>query len=316
MDALTSVLIWDRGTLEAECERGASVREGVEAYLGRTVFADAGGNVVRVRLSRVEEQGKRRVVARVTQEDASGKAWGERSVSGDESCASLDEPLTLVVALLVDAPEPTTAVEPERAPPPPPPPELVTPSSEIVTAPSFEESAQSPGHWVVLGFGAATLGATPELAVGAGLAVSVKPRGFWGLGLEAAGFGPSRVALEAGSLDLSLMLAAASLCPLQGANESAWWSACASFGGARLHARSRGLLEARAESQWFALPGLSVRAARIVGKHWLLGGGVQAGLPIGPDRYVYRDADGRRQAAFQVSSLVLTAHVGIGWIVN
>jgi hypothetical protein len=322
MDATPAVLLWDRGALEAECDRGAQVREGVETYLGRAVFADGGGHVVRVRLSRVEEQGKPRVVARVSQEDGSGRAWGERSVSGDESCASLDEQLTLVVALMVDAPNTPAPDEPSPAslspPAPAPPSDVSEPSAdaEIVTAPSLQRPVATPGHVVVLGFGLASLGATPGIGVGGGLAVSVKPRGFWGIGLEGAVLNRSREPLEAGALDISLMLAAASLCPLQSVDNGVWWSACASVGAARLHARSRGLVEARSQTQWFALPGLSVRAARIFGQRWLLGGGVLAAVPVSPDRYVYRDAVGEQKSAFQPSSLVLSAHVGVGFLLN
>jgi hypothetical protein len=190
------------------------------------------------------------------------------------------------------------------------------PSSEIVTAPSLQQPARAPGHWVVLAFGLASAGATPRLAVGAGLSVSFKPRGFWAVGLEGGVLNRTREQLESGSLEVSMMLAAASLCPLQAAEDDVWWSACATVGAARLHVRSRGLLESRTQSQWFALPGLSVRGARIVGKRWLVGGGVAAAVPVSPDRYIYRDPEGTQKTAFQVSSLILTAQVGFGLILN
>jgi hypothetical protein len=319
MDATPAVLVWDRGGLEAECERAAFVREGVETYLGRAVFADSGSRIVRVRLSRVDEQGKRHVVARVSQEDEAGHGFGERSVTGDESCASLDEQLTLVVALLVDTPTPAEPTETPVAPPPepePPPSQASESSTEIVTAPSLQQPPPSPAHFALLAFGAGSAGATPALALGGGLLVSFKPRGFWGLGVEATALGPSSESLEPGRLDVSLVQAAASLCPLQSTDETVWWSACLSIGGARLRARSRGLLDARSDTQWFALPGLSVRAARIVGRRWLVGGGLVAAVPVSPDRYVYRDAEGSRQAAFQLSPLVLTLQVGLGWLVH
>lgn len=320
MDATPAVLVWDRGGLEAECERAAVVRQGVETYLGRTVFADSGERIVRVRLSRVDEQGKRHVVARVSQEDENGNGFGERSVAGDESCASLDEQLTLVVALLVDTPttaEPTPqAAEPTPPVPEPAPSDASDSSSEIVTAPSLQQPPPSPAHFALLAFGAGSAGATPELALGGGLLVSFKPRGFWGIGVEATALGRSSEPLAPGRLEVSLLQGAASLCPLQSSDENVWWSACVSMGAARLHARSRGLLDARSESQWFALPGLSVRAARIFGRRWLVGGGLVAAVPVSPDRYVYRDAEGNRQAAFQLSPLVLTMQVGLGWLVN
>lgn len=317
MDATPAVLLWDRGALEAECDRAAIVRRGVEEYLQRAVFADAAGKVVRVRVSRIVENGKPRVVAQVSQEDPSGAAWGERSVSGDETCASLDEPLTLVVALLVDGPEP---VEPAVAAPPPvapePEPDVPEPPQEIITAPSLQKPEPTPGHFVVLGFGAASAGATPELAVGGGLALSLKPRGFWGIGVEGTVLGPSRQALDSGSLTISFAHAALTLCPLQGASDGAWWSACASLGGARVYARSRGLLEQHSHTQWLPMPGLSLRGAYIVGGRWLVGGGVVAAVPVGAERYVYRDAAGRSQPAFQLSPLVLTAQLGVGLLLN
>lgn len=322
MDATPVVLVWDRGTLEAECERASIIKDGVETYLSRAIFADSAERSVRVQLSRVEEHGRRRVIARVTQQDDEGRSSGERRVDGDESCASLDEQLVLVVALLVDTPDtaaPSADPEPTPAPEPPLPPATPEPaaqSAEIVTVPSLERAASSPAHFVLLGFGAVNAGATPGPAVGAGLAFSYKPRGFWGLGLEVTRLGPTRERLESGSLEVSLWQMSANLCPLQGSDERAWWSACASVGAGRLHVHSRGLLEARDKNQWFALPGIGVRGAGIVGRHWLLGGGVLAAVPISPERYVYRDQQGRTQSAFQLSSLVLTAHLGVGWILN
>jgi len=322
MDATPAELLWDRGSLEAECDRAKVVRDGVEAYLQRSVFVDSASNVVRVRLSRVSENGKRHVVAQVSQEDQSGRAWGARRVVGDEDCASLDEQLTLVVALMVDtpnagepaAPEPAASEPPEPAPPSPLP--ASEPPSEIITAPSLQRPAPSPGHFVMLGFGAASFGATPELGVGGGLALSLKPRGFWGIGLEGTLLKDSRQALDAGSLEISFAQAALSLCPLQAAETAVWWSACASLGGARLHARSRGLIEQRSDTQWLLMPGISVRGARIFWHRFLVGGGIVAAVPVSPDRYVYRDAEGGRQSAFQMSSLVLMAQVGMGIILN
>ena len=323
MDAAPqAVLQWDRGALEAECDRAAVVRAGVEAYLGRAAFGAEGGVVVRVRLSRIHEQNGARVVAQVTQEDASGKQWGERSVVGDESCASLDEPLTLVVALLVDAPpEPAEAVTPPEPPAPvaepakPTPPEPDEPV-EIATAPSLERSLVAPAHSAWLGLGLVAMGALPSAGFGAGLVASLKPRGFWGFGVEAGGLVSERKRLASGSLEASLLVLRVSVCPLQGIAGEAWWSACGSFGAARLRLESHGLLEARARSEWIAMPSLSARAAWLVSKPWALVGGLEAAFPVSPDRYVYRDREGARQTAFEMNPLLLTANLGVGVILN
>jgi len=301
------------------------VRAGVEAYLGRSVFGDEGSLVVRVRLSRVEQNGRARVVAKVTQETSDGRAWGEREVVGDSSCTSLDEPLTLVVALLVDAP--TTAAEPatnEVTPPPaersaPPKPAGDEPQAEdtgpIETAPSLEHLT-APGHVVVLAIGLLSLGVLPSPAGGAGVLASVKPRGFWGLGVEAGAWLPQRMALGSGSLETSLLMMSGNICPLQGISDGVWWSACGSFGAARLHARSRHVLEARSRSDWFAVPGAAARGGWAVGRGLLLSAGLEALFPVSPDSYVYRSPQGEKQLAFEPSQLMITAQLGVGLLLD
>jgi hypothetical protein len=319
-----AVLSWDRGALEAECDRAAIVREGVEAYLGRSVFAVDGSVVVRVRLERVQEVGRARVVARVSQEDASGKIWGERIVSGDEACSSLDEPLTLVVALMVDSPEaPRSAPEnqppPDPLAPPKPPKQPVLVDDrpeEIETAPNLERALDSPGHAAFLGLGLVSMGALPEPGAGAGLVALVKPRNFWGLGVEAQLLAPQRETLGSGRLVVSLLLARGSICPLQGIDGGVWWSACASFGVARLRTESQNLLGAKARGEWIAVPSASVRAAWVFDERWMLTGGLEAVFPVSPDRYVYRDEQGLKHQAFEMSPVNLTANLGIGVIVK
>jgi hypothetical protein len=317
-----AVLQWDRGTLPAECERAAIIREGVETYLGRSVFAPDGQVLVRVSLSRVAEAGTSRIVARVSQQDGSGKSWGERSVSGGADCASLDEQVTLVVALMVDSPAAAAeSDEPEakREPAPPPilspktPEESTDPASnEIETAPNLERAMEAPGHAVVLGFGALALGTLPEMGAGGGLAVLLKPRGFWGFGLEAELFAPQQKSTGSGHIKVSLQVARASLCPLQGAQDGVWWSACASLGVGRLKVTGRELLEASRHREWILMPGFGVRAAWVWRQRWLLGGGLAGAFPVSPDHYNYRDTEGVRHEAFTMNQLGLTANLGVG----
>jgi hypothetical protein len=325
MDAPLTVLQWDRGALEAECDRAATVRTGVEAYLGRSVFGAEGAVVVRVRLSRVEENGRAHVVAKVTQETSDGRAWGERDVVGDSSCASLDEPLTLVVALLVDSP--ARAAEPEPSEITPPPAERPSPGTPaenepqiddtgpIETAPSLEHT-KAPGHVVLLALGLLSMGVLPSPAGGGGLLASVKPRGFWGLGVEAGAWLPQRMALGSGSLETSLLMLSGSICPLQGLADGVWWSACGSFGAARLHARSRHVLEAHSRSDWFALPGATARGGWLLGHGVLVSAGLEALFPVSPDYYVYRSPEGEKQLAFEPSQLMITAQLGVGLLLD
>jgi len=325
-----AALHWDRGALEIECDRAAIVQAGVEAYLGRAVFSADGRLVVRVSLSRLEEAGAARVVARVRQEDASGRAWGERTVAGDNTCASLDDPLTLVVALMVDGPpveEDSMALEATSpSPTPPPPKQTQTPREapepapgegrEIQTAPSLERALTAPGHAAFLGLGLLSMGALPSPAWGGGVVATLKPEGFWGIGVEAGALARQRKALGSGHIDLSLLLLRASLCPLQGVDGKVWWSACASMGVARLRAESHDLLDSRSRSEWIPLPSASVRAAWLPGHALLVVAGLEAAFPVSPDRYIYRDPQGMRHTAFEVSQLMVTANLGVGVLLD
>lgn len=332
MDAPQAVLMWDRGALEVDCDRAAAVQAGVEAYLGRSAFAADGEVVVRVSLSRSVDGGAARVVAKVTQEDAGGRALGERIVS-ESSCASLDEPLTLVVALMLDAPvrpeaEQARPSEQEAASPPHAgsqsprekhgesvPGESVAgepETGEIETAPSWEKRPAVPAHATFLGLGVVSLGALPGSATGGRLAASIKPRGFIGLGVDLMLLAPERAPLGTGSLRISLAMASGSVCPLQGLDADIWYSACVGLGVARVGAQSEGLLESKSRSDWIAWPTLGVRGARLVWRQLLIGGGLDAAFPLSPDRYVYRDAAGEKHAAFELSSLVVTANLGVG----
>jgi hypothetical protein len=118
--------------------------------------------------------------------------------------------------------------------------------------------------------------------------------------------------LESSSLRVSLQSLDLGICPLQGTDGTAWWSLCGGAGVARVHVRSRDLLDSRAASQYLVMPGVRARAATVLAGSWLLGGGVAASLPLSADRYTYRDAGGREHAAFQLSSPVVTASAFAG----
>jgi hypothetical protein len=314
MDEAQAQLLWDRGTLEAQCERAQQVREGVEVYLGRVVFSADAELKVRVRVARpAASAGK--VVALVTQEDATGQSWGERVVTGDASCESLDEPLTLVVALMVDRPTsatPEAATATVTAPPPAAPPPQVQVPAEISTTPSLDRAPPAPGHTALLVSALGAMGATPAFGFGGGLSLVWKPRSFWGLSLDASAVLPRSVSLETGSLRVSLQSLDVGICPLQGTDGSAWWSLCGGAGVARVHVRSHDLLESRATSQYMAVPGLRARAAMVIAQRWLLGGGVVVAFPLSADRYTYRDAAGEEHAAFELGFPIVTASAFAG----
>jgi hypothetical protein len=160
------------------------------------------------------------------------------------------------------------------------------------------------------------MGALPAAGAGARLLATVKPQGFVGLAVDAAGFAPQSKPLGSGALELSLLTLSGGICPLQGLDGSLWYSACASFGAARLRGESRGLIGGRSRAQWFLLPGFGARAAWVAGDRWLVAAGLDAAFPLSPDRYVYRDPSGTELPAHEVGALVVTASLGLGLLVK
>jgi hypothetical protein len=322
MDPLAqAVLIWDQERLAQACDRSEAVKAGVEAYLGRPVFGAQPSLTIRVHIS---EASGGVTVATVSQEDGSGRAWGERSVTGRD-CESLDEPLTLVVALMLDAgavssdpaPIPAKSPEPSAAPPLASPPVIAaTDEGPIETVPSLQHPSYEPGHAAVYASVVTTMGLLPNPGLGAALDLRLKPSRFWGLSLDAALLLPQREAIEGGRLELQVAHAGLGLCPLQGRDTTTWWSACGKVAIGRLHVRSVGLTGARSKSEWFAMPGLSVAGAWLP-RGWLfLGAGLEAAFPASADRYRYRDALGTSHLAFEMSPFALTARLGVGLMVR
>ena len=174
----------------------------------------------------------------------------------------------------------------------------------------------APGHLAFLALGVVSMGALPEAAVGGRAMASYKPRGLPAFGLDASLLAPQHRRLGAGGIDVSWLTLGASFCPLQGVDGAAWYSACGSFAAARLRVESRDLLEARSRSQWLALPSLGARAAWVLGRGWMLGGGLDAAFPLLADRYVYRDPQGETHTALEVGQLVLTAGLGLGLLLD
>jgi hypothetical protein len=315
-----AALEWDGGGLGAECERADVVRQSVETYLGRAVFGPGGDLVVQVHLKRLEKPGgSTQIVAEVSQRDASGKQWGQRSVSADD-CASLDDALALVVALLVDSPPAPTDSQSEPAPAPPPPsaqpsgPEPAGADAEIQTAPGLAKALEPPGHWALFGFGGVALGLLPDTGFGGGGALFLKPRHFWGFVVQADAMSSQRRALASGAMDAALLLGRAGLCPLQGANEGAFWSACATIGLGRFSVESYELFGAGRHHEWLWAPGGSVMAAWRLERRWLLGGGMAITLPQWRKHYKYRDLQGESHEAFTGSRIGLGASLGVGML--
>ena len=303
----SATLIWDGGQLPA-CDRSAALRKNVSVYLGRDPFEDDAGLTIRVAVRRAAEIGL--VVADVSEVDDQGHTLGVRSVPGGSSCETLDEPLTLVVALMLDETPRALDRRLEVPPRPPEPPERRTdPTADdasdpdsTMTVPDGPAEQPQPAHaFLSAGIGT-TFGKLPFFSFGPQLQAVFKPRHFWGLELSAGALGGARVELPgSGSMDFLLLEFGAALCPVESLSDGFLLRACGGLSVGWLRAQSHDLEPSRRRTEVVVSPELHVQVGDSIGQGFLFGGGLGVAFPIRPNQYVYRDPEGAQQVAFQMS---------------
>ena len=305
----SATLVWDGGQIPA-CDRSGALRQNVGVYLGRDPFVAGAPLTIRVGLRRAPESGA--VIADVSQVDDEGHVLGVRSVRGT-SCETLDEPLTLVVALMLDETPSAPEQSPEFAPQAPQPPQAKQPRSEPeadgaldsdLTASDPDPAAEEPqpAHGFVSAGVGTTFGKLPFFSYGPQLQVVFKPRRFWGLELSAGALGGSRVELPgSGAIDFLLLELGGALCPLESLRDGLLLRGCGGFSVGWLRAESHDLEPSHRRTEVVFSPDVHLQVAQTIGKGFLVGGGVGAAFPIRPNQYAYRDAAGVRQVAFQMS---------------
>jgi len=177
------------------CIQAADLARGVEDRLGHAVFGPDPQVRIDGEVTAEPGSGRRpgepapRWRARLTLVDYRGSVLGSREVTGtEESCRSIDQPLTLVVAVMIDPmvlghapPPPQTTAPPlppepppvmlEPAPPLPPPPQF----TPLLTQPAVDPEEARPSQ-TVLGL-AFALGLAPQWALGLDLAWQVRLKG-------------------------------------------------------------------------------------------------------------------------------------------
>lgn len=292
-------------------------------YLGRDAFEAGAPLTIRVSLRRAT--GSSAIIADVSKSNAAGQVEGVRSVSGGDTCETLDEALTLVIALMLDAgkaeqgsqtqadqgPEPEPATVPEQSSSQP------ADSADygpISTAPSSERVEAEPGH-LFLGAGLGTsFGLLPFPSYGPQLQLAMKPKGFWGFDVSVQALLGSSVELpESGAVDFRLLGVGASVCPLDTLREGLWLRGCGGVQLAWVRAESRALTPPHQETELVLMPGLRLQAAQQLTRRFFAGGTLGLLLPISPNHYTFRDAQGARREAFQMASPSLALGVFVAF---
>ena len=302
-----AVLVWDGGQVSPACERSAELERNVAAYLGRDAFEANAPLVIRIGLRRSLNDGA--ITADISKIGEDGQVIGVRTVSGGKSCETLDDPLTLVVALMLDAPPDEPSPAPAPAPEPLAPPEPSQPEP-TTSDPVPEDTNQEPGFALISAGIGSSLGLLPFPNYGPRLQVELKPRHFWGISVGALALLGSHTDLPgSGAIDFRLLQVGAALCPLDTIHDRNWLAVCGGLEIAWLEAEGSDLSPHRRKSDWALSPSLQVRAARQLLGPMLLGGTLGVSFPISRNRYVYSDVAGDSQLAFEVASPALVLGV-------
>ena len=305
-----AVLVWDAGQVSPACDRSAELERNVAAYLGRDAFEANAPVTIRVGLRRASED--QAIVAEISKIGEDGKVVGVRTVSGGATCETLDDPLTLVVALMLDAPleEQTPAPPPTPEPVAPPEPKELEEREPVAVDPSSEDPNREPGFTLLSAGVSSSIGLLPFPNVGPRLQVDLKPRHFWGIALGGTALLASHTDLPgSGALDFRSVLAGAALCPLDTLSDRDWFAVCGGLDLAWLEAEGSGLSPHRRRNDWTLSPTLRMQAAKQLVGPILLGGTLGVSFPISRNRYLYRDVAGSSHLAFEVASPALVLGV-------
>lgn len=288
-------LEWSGPGSEHGCLGGPGLARAVDDYLGRPSFAsNSSSATVSVEVERREAFGFR---ALVRLRGGSGSVLGERElVSETAACSSLDEPLTLAVALMVDSelsPE-MEAAAPEK-----------TPDSKR------PEGVPYVAHTRVDAAFIGVAKALPRSTAGIDLGVERGLAPWFSVRAHAAVLVPRARSDESAEARFGLVYAGLLACPglLLGALEL---GPCLGLEGGLLRATTTGLETDEAFTSWFWGGSASGRLRYELNRKLSVGLGAGVVLPYRRDRFLYRDASSTQRLLFRTAAVIPFATAGLG----
>jgi hypothetical protein len=301
------LLEWSGPGPELDCLGEDRLKHAVNDYLGRDAFEPPAELVVRVTLERLPA---RHFHARIEVADTAGHTLGTREItSSSELCSSLDERLTLALALIA---------EPAPEAPPAPPSRAETP---VTTEPERDEVEAGPAvrHEPHRSARDALLATEAAAVVEGGLLPRARPGLRLGLRIQASpwlvmragglAFLPASKDVAGASARFSVFAATAELCggKLDASRFQAALCAGALYAGLAVaphrldggHDRLRGLLAGS----------LGVHVAQPLSRRFSLVGEVAGVFPVRPERFVVQ-VNSEPEKLFQVSKPAFLASLG------
>jgi hypothetical protein len=285
-------LRWQRAPGAEACVEARELGTAVGARVGREVFADAGGAALVI-------DGEVRPTVdgwhvAIAVHDRAGAARGGRELDvAGADCRAIDEPLTLVLALIVD-PEGTWG-----APTPP-----------VERAATDPSARRSPWRIDAAVLGAAGLEVLPGADVGARLAVTLDPPAWWPIALTVGWWAPTEqpVGGAAGGVRIGRWQAGAAVCTPAWRRGRAGLAGCAGGAVARVAAGGVGFVDDQRAS---ALAGLATVTGRATVE---LRRSAFALLEVGAEVAVVRPrfVDDAGTTVYRVAPAAAVAALGVG----
>jgi hypothetical protein len=310
----TSSLGWARLPGAETCIGARDLAIAVERLLGRPVFVSPAQADVLIE-GRIEPapSGFR---AHVVLSSAAGQVLGSRDLDGPgASCRTLDEPIALVVGLLID---PEALLAPKPPPPAPEAPRVVV-ERVYVPVPAPAPPCE-PWRTSVTAGPLLALGLLPGAGYGLSLRGEIIPPKLFPFELGGTVFldahaDVSSQSVEGASVELSYGFLGA--CPLA-LRADAWRvAACAEVGVGAVRAVGTGfaLPGAGTKEQAYVHAGLAGRVARRIVGPLEVGVGVGLLIPLRPAQVQYEDKLGNTQELFHMSAVagVFDASVGLAF---
>ncbi len=299
-----------------DCTRPSAVKGAVEARLARSVFVEQGADVL-VELSVRAGANARGWIATLTLRAAGGNWLGARELQSESTrCSDLDEPLSLVLALMVDVPKDELPAPQEVAvdTPPPAPRVLRVPAPPVAPrapAPSPRTPRRRTLHGELGVSAILSVGLLPDLALGLRGSILLRPPEFWPVELGAVLYRDAQAEVSGGGSDFEAAGADIAVCPLHGELGDLRLLACAAQSLGRLHVSGYGFDENRVHARFYALFGARARLALPL-TSWLAGRvSASAEVPVTRDDFHYVNAQGERERVFRSAPVAATGELGM-----
>ncbi len=294
------------------CPTATWISSAVENVVGQRLFARERCEVtVQARVERTSPNTELR--ATVTLVDRGGAVVGSRRLQGGRrSCMSLGGPVTLVIALMVEAGHPHAVLE---APPevmPESPPEAPPDDRRDVSKEPPTRSTE-PNDWTTR-FRAGVVGAWGLLAgfaIGQGIGIGITPPHFAPLLVDATLFWPAPFEREGRGGTFWAWQTGASICPRLAGTSRADVSLCGGVRAGAVNGTGLGLDYQQSASRPLVTgEGKVVASVALVGPLALYGQ-LGVSIPMLWSRFVYWDRDAAAREVFQPAALAAFGGVGV-----